>query len=274
MFFPSDCHVHTQFCDGKARMEQMAYHAYQMGYVALGFSPHSPLPFRNDYAMKPESEIQYRRKITELRRLYQGRMKIYMGIEWDYDTNYGFPLYDYRIGSVHQIRVGNTYFAIDNTVEELKKCIDIGFGGSTQAFLQHYFSLVETSCMRGGVDIVGHFDVYTKFNEGAIKLFDEDSALYRETAINALRRIVRKRPELIFEVNTGAMFRVGQKKPYPAPFLLYELAKLRAPITLTSDAHYTEALGFWHDEALELCYTCGHRTIYRLTDHGFAAFKL
>lgn len=274
MLFPSDCHVHTQFCDGSSTMERIAYRAHQMGYVTLGFSPHSSLPFRNDYAMKPAQELAYQKKVEELRRLYKGRMKIYMGIEWDYDTPYGCPQYDYRIGSVHQMRIGNRYYAIDLSPEELSECLTRVFNGRPEEYLRYYFSLVEASCVRVGVDVVGHIDLPMKFNGGHCRFFDENSALYHEMAINCIRRIVRRRPELIFEVNTGAMFRVGRQIPYPAPFILRELAKLRARITISSDAHSTEALAFWQEGAVDLCRRCGHRTIYRLAENGFQAFPL
>ena len=274
MLFPSDCHVHTQYCDAATRMEQMAYRAYQMGYRSLGFSPHSTLPFRNTYAMRPEQELLYRDKITELRRLYQGRMTILMGIEWDYDTQYGYPQYDYRIGSVHQMRIGNRYYAIDSTPQELKECIDRVFGGRTEDYMRYYFSLVEASCMRVGVDVVGHFDLPLKFNGSQYNYFDENSAVYREMAVNFIRRIAKQRPELIFEVNTGAMYRTGRQIPYPAPFLLRELAKIRARITISSDAHSTDSLGFWQDGAVDLCRRCGHRRAYMLTENGFEPFAL
>ncbi len=273
MFFPYDCHVHSTFCDGKASLDEMALHAYRMGYKAFGFSVHSPLPFKNDYALPKEDENAYIRAMHALKLRYRGKMDVLMGIEWDYDTRYGFPQYDYRIGSVHQLFSGTRYYALDYTPEELGACIDDMFGGNADAFLSYYFNAVETSAMRGGVDIVGHFDLPTKYNQ-ACRFFDENGSRYREFALNALRRIAAKRPDVLFEVNVGGMYRVHRAFPYPAPFLLRELARLRMRITLTSDAHDPSGLGYQESAVLALCRNCGHRAVYGLSSRGLVEVLL
>lgn len=273
MFFPYDCHVHTSFCDGKVTAEEMLSHAYRMGYKAFGLSVHSPLPFKNDYALPKEEENTYIRTLQALKFRYRGKMDVLMGIEWDYDTPYGFPQYDYRIGSVHQLFSGTRYYALDYTEEELSACIRDMFGGHVDAFLSYYFNAVETSAMRGGVDIVGHFDLLTKYNR-ASRFFDENGSRYREFALNALRRIAAKRPDVLFEVNVGGMYRVGRVYPYPAPFLLRELARLRVKMTLTSDAHSPDGLGYKESNVLTLCRNCGHRAVYGLSSKGLVEVLL
>ena len=59
MFYPSCLHTHSQFCDGKATMAQMAEKAADFGFVSLGFSSHSPLPYENDWAMREEAYPAY-----------------------------------------------------------------------------------------------------------------------------------------------------------------------------------------------------------------------
>ena len=267
MFFPYDCHIHTTFCDGTLNMESMALQAYRMGYKAIGFSVHSPLPYKNDYALRKEDEKSYIKTARMLKAAYRGKMDVLMGVEWDYDTQYGFPEYEYRIGSVHQIGARTKHYAIDNTPDELENCIKNVFESHADAFLSYYFSAVEASCMRRGVDIVGHFDLPTKLN-GHSRFFDENGIRYRELAVNALQRIVSKRPDLIFEVNVGGMYRANRRFPYPAPFLLRELARLHVKITLTSDAHDQSALAYQEAAVLSLCRNCGHRAVYGLSSRG------
>lgn len=273
MFFPYDCHTHSTFCDGKVTAGEMVAQAYRMGYKAFGISVHSPLPFKSGYALPREDENSYIREMQALKLQYRGKMDVLMGIEWDYDTHYGFPQYDYRIGSVHQLFSGTRYYAIDHTPEELSDGIREMFGGNADAFLSYYFSTVEKSAMRGGVDIVGHFDLPTKYN-GASRFFDENGVRYREFALNAIRRIVTKRPDVLFEVNVGGMYRARRPYPYPAPFLLRELARLRAKITLTSDAHDPSGLGYQASAVLALCRNCGHRAVYGLSSKGFVEVLL
>ena len=273
MFFPYECHTHSNFCDGRLSPEDLVAHAYRMGYKAFGVSVHSPLPFKSGYAMPSENENAYIRKMQALKLRYRGKMDVLMGIEWDYDTHVGFPQYDYRIGSVHQLFSGRKYYALDNTPEELFECIRVMFGGNTDAFLAYYFNAVETSAMRRGVDIVGHFDLPTKYNRGGC-FFDENSPRYREFAISALHRIAAKRPDVLFEVNVGGMYRASRPYPYPAPFLLRELALLKARITLTSDAHDASGLAYQESAILSLCRNSGHRAVYGLSSKGLVEVAL
>ena len=52
MEYKSCIHTHTQFCDGKSSMADFCKRAAQLGYRSIGFTPHSPLPYENDWAMK------------------------------------------------------------------------------------------------------------------------------------------------------------------------------------------------------------------------------
>ena len=69
MFYPSCLHTHSQFCDGKATMAQMAEKAADFGFVSLGFSSHSPLPYENDWAMREEAYPAYFDTYAQIDRL-------------------------------------------------------------------------------------------------------------------------------------------------------------------------------------------------------------
>ena len=74
MFYPSCLHTHSQFCDGKATMAQMAEKAADFGFVSLGFSSHSPLPYENDWAMREEAYPAYFAEIARLKELYKNNL--------------------------------------------------------------------------------------------------------------------------------------------------------------------------------------------------------
>ena len=61
----------------------------------------------------------------------------------------------------------------------------------------------------------------------------------------------------IFEINTGAMFRVGRSSPYPSEYLLRTLNEMHGKIIFSSDAHSTEAIAFAFDRASALAEKCG-----------------
>ncbi len=59
-------HSHTEFCDGRASMSEIAAAAYKEGFKAWGTSPHSPICCPSGANMKAEDVGRY---ILESRRL-------------------------------------------------------------------------------------------------------------------------------------------------------------------------------------------------------------
>ena len=78
------------------------------------------------------------------------------------------------------------------------------YGGDFYAFAEDYYRLVGEVPERTGCQIVGHFDLITKFNEGD-KLFDTGHPRYMRAALEALDRLAGR--DVIFEITTGAMSR-------------------------------------------------------------------
>ena len=71
---------------------------------------------------------------------------------------------------------------------------------------------LEKVALEPETDIVGHFDLLTKFNERRC-FFDEESPAYRRAALRAMEALVAAGK--IFEVNTGAISRGYRSTPYP-----------------------------------------------------------
>jgi histidinol-phosphatase (PHP family) len=95
---------------------------------------------------------------------------------------------------------------------------------------------------RSSYNILGHFDLYTKFNE-LETLINTNSNIYRDITTNALEEIVRLNK--IVEINTGAISRGYRTSPYPQDFLIERLIELKAPIIFSSDSHSIETLNFY-----------------------------
>ncbi|WRK54097.1 hypothetical protein SD457_03290 [Coprobacillaceae bacterium CR2/5/TPMF4] len=116
------------------------------------------------------------------------------------------------------------------------------------------------------VDIVGHVDLLTKFNENEefIKFDDPD---YLKLAYNCIDQLLAKNK--IFEVNTGAIARGQRKTPYPHKTLLKYIYDHGGKICLNSDCHNKEMLDCHYQESLELIQSCGFTTMMELTKDGF-----
>lgn len=256
MILTSSTHNHCTLCDGRNTPREMAEAAIAAGFTDLGFSSHSRAPFDPEYSIRDEAE--YIRTLRALQREYAGRLRIAVGMEQDlYAPVQNRAALDYIIGSVHYLRdASGTYYAVDGDAKTLEECIQKMFGGDAAAMARAYYALVAENARRWRPEVIGHFDLIKK-NDRANRLFREDDPAYRAAALEALEACADT--GAVFELNTGGIFRGGGSEPYPARFLLRALCAHGARVTVNGDAHCTEALTFWFDEALAL-----------LRDVGFA----
>ena len=189
--------------------------------------------------MSPEEVPRFRAEILRLREKYAGRLEIYLGLEQDYYSPPSGEGWDYLIGSVHCVEKEGRLLPVDYLPEDLARSVRQYYGGDWYALAEDYFALAGGVAERTGCQIVGHFDLIAKFNEGD-RLFD-----------------------------TGAMARGYRSAPYPAPWLLRAMAERKLPICITSDCHERSNLLFAFPQAAELARSCGYRESMVLTRAGF-----
>lgn len=270
----SNCHTHTNLCDGKSTAREMIEGAIEKGFTTLGFSGHVPMNFPNEWAMTHENLDKYYEEVNSLKKEYADRIDILCGIELDSDfelkKDYDF---DYILSSVHQIHTGDRIYAIDLITEELSECVNTEYGGDWSKMAEEYFGNLARFAVSAKTDVVGHYDLITKFNKNFC-LFDENNPEYQKSALRWLDYIIDNRPDIVFEVNTGAMFRCGNETPYPASFILKRIGERGARVTVSSDAHCTQALDYMFDRAKKYCKECGIDSIWHLTKNGFTEEKI
>ena len=259
-------------CDGKNSPEEMIVSAIDRGFDSLGFSGHCPTLYNTSWEMHALAE--YAEKITELKKKYGEKIEIFLGTELDY---YAAPevfniKYDYTLGSVHMLPKNGILVDFDHSAEKTRKHIEEDFGGDSIAYARAYYALVAALPDKMDYDIVGHFDLITKFSEKHPDLIDLDAKEYKSAALEALHAVRAKKE--FFEVNTGAISRGHRTTPYPAPFILDEMKKLDCKLVLTSDCHDMNALTCGFDEAKEYIKAHGFDTLYFLCKNGFRGERL
>ena len=247
-------HTHTTYCDGKNTAEEMIQGAIEAGCETLGFSGHSAVDGAK-WSMTVEGTEKYIAEIKQLKEKYRDRIEILLGIEYDTRSQCDNSLFEYVIGAAHAVIGDGFAFDVDHTPEILLKNIDEYYGGDlyefTREYYNGYYSLYDiTKC-----DIVAHFDLVSKFNEGS-RFFDESDKRYRRAALDALDYLIEKK-ELIFEINTGAISRGYRKTAYPAEFILRRMAEKGARIMLNSDTHAANTIFTCFNEATEYAKYCG-----------------
>ena len=257
-------HTHTTFCDGRSTAGELVRAAQAAGLTALGFSGHSHVA-GDSTTMSLEDTAAYRAEVLRLRAAHAGRMDIYLGLEQDSLSPPPAEPYDYLISSVHYVVKNGRRICVDDTPEELLQGAE-QYGGDLLALVEDYYAAVAAAAERTPCQIVGHFDLIAKFNEGD-RLFPAQHPRCRAAAREALHTLARR--DLIFEINTGAMARGCRTRPYPDPALLQELRALGGRILITSDCHQAEHLLFGFQEARELSIACGFRETMQLTPQGF-----
>ena len=250
----SNFHTHTVYCDGTDTPAALAEAAFALGFAALGFTGHSNTGF-DPCGMTPEGQARYRAEVAALREAYRGRMEIYCGVEQDYFSGRAEG-FDYAIGSVHYVNRDGAYLPVDWLAERTAEIIRVNYGGDANALAEDYYALVGQLLSVTGCQIIGHFDLLTKYDEAG-EVFSASDARYRAAALGALDALCPGDP--VFEINTGAMARGTRQTPYPALWLLREMLARRCRIMINSDCHDKRRLNCSFDDAAALARAAGFR---------------
>lgn len=264
-------HTHTSFCDGKDAPLAIVREAIRGGLQTLGFSGHSHTAFDPGYCMTPESTLAYRDEIERLKKAYEGQIRILCGIEQDLYTEEQASGFDYIIGSVHYVLRDGKYHPVDLSPEATLQTVRECFGGDFYRYAAAYYEAVAQLPKQTSCDIIGHFDLIEKFNEGE-RMFATDEYRYRRPMMDALDELLKH--DVLFEINTGAMARGYRSVPYPSPYVLRRIAEKRGRVVLNSDAHTKEALTYGFEDAVRYARSCGIGGFALPTERGWEILPL
>jgi len=263
---PYDFHIHSTFCDGNNTLEEMTLEAIDKGFSAIGFSGHSFTHFDLECCIPKEKEADYFSECRRLQEKYKGKIEVLSGIERDIYSDNTYPDLDYVIGSVHYLKVGeDDFLAVDMDKETQVNGVNKYFGGDYLSFAEEYFKTVSKLPDAHKADIIGHFDLVKIYNADS-SLFDENASRYIDAAKKAVDELIKS--DVLFEINTGAIFRGRQQEPYPSRFILKYIAQKGGKVILSGDSHETKALGFNFENSIKLAKDCGFKSIYTLTKSG------
>lgn len=250
-------HSHTQFCDGRAPMAEMARAAVDAGFTLYGFTPHSPVPIESPCNMKQSDVGAYLAEAASIARSYEdsgcrfltGMEVDYLGDDWGPAHPYfaSLPL-DYTIGSVHFIPAQDGRLVdIDGRFENFARKMEEHFHGDIDYVVRTFFERSAAMIEAGGFDILGHFDKIAH-NADLYSPGIEDTPTYRRLVDGLIDMIADRR--LLIEINTKAYARSGRF--FPSERYFRRLLSAGVPVLVNSDAHYPELVNASRAEAYAL----------------------
>lgn len=250
-------HSHTQFCDGRADMEDFVVEAIREGFTDYGFSPHSPIPIASPCNMSEENAERYVNEFNRLKDKYGDRINLYLSMEIDFlgaewgPSNPYFDHFhlDYKIGSVHFIPSfadASQFIDIDGNFESFRTKMDKYFNNDIEAVVKSFYHSSMNMIDAGGFDVIGHFDKIGH-NAGHFANGIENEKWYIDLVHKEFTSIMDN--HLIIEVNTKALAEHGRTFPNERFYDL--LKKYDAPLLINSDSHYPKLINAGRMETIE-----------------------
>ena len=264
----SNLHTHSVFCDGKNTPDEIILAAINKGFSSIGFSSHAYTDFDLRYCMKDTEG--YISEINRLKEKYRNDIEVYLGVEEDAYCPVQRSDFDYIIGSSHYYYVDGVNYPIDSSPDHFKRCLEV-FNYDVPRMAEDYFANFCNYINRRKPDIVGHFDLITKFDETGDSLFLKNPK-YRKIVEGYTERVADS--GCLFEVNTGAISRGYRRDPYPAENLLYIMKNHSTRLVLASDSHSIDTLDYGFAEAKNMLRDIGFKEIYHLHGGRFVSEEL
>lgn len=241
-------HTHTTYCDGKNTAEEMVQKAIELGLSQLGFSGHSYTEFDLEPCMSREGAEDYKKEINSLKEKYKDKIKILLGIEYDYQSDEPTDDYDYILGSVHYLYKNGEYCCIDYSREKQIETVNKYYGGDYYAYIEDYYKTVANLYNKTKCDIIGHFDLIVKYNADG-SLFDTNHPRYVAAWKKAADAII-KTPAVV-EINTGGISRGYVRNPYPSKEIIDYFKVNGKKLIFSSDCHNKDNLLYGYDDVKE-----------------------
>ncbi len=249
MTYLVDYHVHsTHSGDGEVSIEEMCRLAAERGLREIAFSDHLDNNPKDDcYGLFHAAEVS--REIDRCREVFGGRLRILKGAELGEPHLYAPEIeailrgerFDFLTCGVHW--VGEEVVSVD--IEPLETI--------WADLYDRYFDEVLRSVECANFHVLAHIDLVKRFGVKYAGPFSIEP--YREKIEAILRAMIGR--GIALEVNTS-----GYRQPCGEPFPGIETLRLYRElggelITVGSDAHRPEHIGFGIEEGIELIRAAG-----------------
>lgn len=245
-----DCHTHTVFSDGSSTLRANMEAALAAGLTTIACTDHLAHPEFMDCAIDEERIEEYAAEIDGLREEFPA-LEIVRGFEADWypgceaDLEKTCASASFVLGSVHYL----DEFAIDWS-EDMRAWESWGADGVWRRYADAWCK----ACLCPRFDSMAHPDLPRLFSASGYA-----PSIPLEPLWDAMAEAARESGVRI-EVSTA-----GLRKPfsdfYPAEGLLRRFRAAGVPITVGSDSHEAEAIGYRIADAYAFAARAGYRQI-------------
>jgi histidinol-phosphatase (PHP family) len=255
-----DLHVHsTCSADGASSIPGYARRAAALGLAEVGFCEHADFDPRDRSYGYLDLE-RYDREIAAGRAAAPG-VRLRQGVEITYQASLEAEIrtwlaartWDTVVASVHLVDYADGWAIVSEP-----GAVEGYFASHSQrqAYIPYFEELLRA--VRSGLgDVVGHLDLVKRYGAGHYGRFDP--ADFRDAIRAVLRAAVDGGVGL--EINTSGL-RQPPGEPYPGLAVLRWYRELGGEIlTIGSDAHHVDHLGYGLVDALALARAAGFRAI-------------
>jgi histidinol-phosphatase (PHP family) len=243
---------HSRFGGGTGEVREIAEAAASKNFVAFGFTEHfqtPPMALSADMALHDQL-ARFDEYVADVRAAQQTHPFVLLGVEveyirgaldWTREQVSRWP-FDYLVGSVHYVRLGDADILIDWTRTRVDDALERA-GGPERLQLEYYEHVLELISWKFAT-VIGHLDL--------IKMLLTPEEAARTPAIEAAVRTILEAMRgagVAMDVNARGLLKPC-KCIYPDEWILAEARRIGVPVTLGDDSHGPADVGLNLDAAV------------------------
>lgn len=246
-----DYHIHTLFSgDSDANLDEIAINAINKGFKSICITDHLDFDFYADGILFELDEDKYYEELLLFKEKYKSKLDIRIGIETGLEPDKVIRLdrfinkhdYDFIIGSSHLINGYDPYYP------------EYFMGKSDyEAFKEYFESIVTNINSCSNFDVYGHIDYVVRYSPNKDKNYNYLD--YIDIIDEILKGLINSGKGI--EVNTSG-YRSNMRNPNPCFEIVRRYKELGGEIiTLGSDSHKPEDIGYRFEDTIENIKACG-----------------
>lgn len=265
-----DCHTHTQYSvDSEAETEMMIKRACELNLAAYAITDHCECNrwYSEDYY---ENAATYRffdfgkdfensvSAVTTLKEKYKGKLNLICGVEMGQATQetdiaekiVSDKRLDFVIGSIHQVPDTEDFAFIEYNSMDMDGLYRLA---------ETYLIEVNRLCKWGKFDVLGHLTYFLRYFHRHLGV-EFDISHFDEIIEASFRDLAEKGKGI--EINTSGLRNAVHKETYPSFKYVKMYRELGGEIiSVGSDAHCVEDLGFGTDIGMQLAKEAGFKYV-------------